>query len=216
MRHEGKITRWVDKRGFGFIASDDEDSVFLHIKSFETKVRRPYAGDRVTYELAWDKDGRPRAENARFVGEAAAKHKTENRSHNSGSGESKLAIQLTLLFLCVVIVSTAIGRLHYAVAFLFVAASLVTYVVYAIDKASAQSDRWRIPEFNLHVLALVCGWPGALLAQRQLRHKSSKTSFLTGFWFTALLNVAAVLYLIWMGEAGHIYQLIDAAIPFKF
>ena len=93
MRHEGKITRWVDKRGFGFIASDDEDSVFLHIKSFETKVRRPYAGDRVTYELAWDKDGRPRAENARFVGEAAAKHKTMKRrpthhENSAGAGGS--------------------------------------------------------------------------------------------------------------------------------
>ena len=216
MRHEGRITRWVDKRGFGFIASDQEDSVFLHIKGFETKVHRPNVGDLVSYELARDKDGRPRAENARFLGDAAAKHKTNSQARKSSSGESKIAIQFTLLFLCGVVIAAGMGRLHYAIACLFLIASVVTYIAYAIDKASAQSDGWRIPEFNLHVLALACGWPGALLAQRRLRHKSSKSTFLRVFWFTVILNVGAVAYLIWMGQAGHVYQVIDAAIPLRF
>ncbi|MFP5462920.1 MAG: DUF1294 domain-containing protein, partial [Gammaproteobacteria bacterium] len=34
------------------------------------------------------------------------------------------------------------------------------------------------------------GWPGALLAQQLLRHKTSKQSFLFGYWTTVLLNVA--------------------------
>jgi uncharacterized membrane protein YsdA (DUF1294 family) len=45
----------------------------------------------------------------------------------------------------------------------------------------------------LLLLGLFCGWPGGLLAQRLLRHKSSKTSFQVKFGLTVLLNVALVL-----------------------
>jgi len=44
--------------------------------------------------------------------------------------------------------------------------------------------------------ALLGGWPGALVAQNRLRHKSSKMSFLVVFWATVLLNCVALgLYL---------------------
>lgn len=44
-------------------------------------------------------------------------------------------------------------------------------------------------------MALAGGWPGALLAQQWLRHKSSKTSFQLQFWLMVLINVVAVLWL---------------------
>ena len=44
-------------------------------------------------------------------------------------------------------------------------------------------------------MALAGGWPGALLAQQWLRHKSSKTRFQQEFWLMVLINVAAVLWL---------------------
>jgi len=59
-------------------------------------------------------------------------------------------------------------------------------------------------------MGLVGGWPGALAAQRLLRHKSSKQEFLSVFWVTVFLNVVAVGYLVWSGDAGFINQLIDA------
>lgn len=34
------------------------------------------------------------------------------------------------------------------------------------------------------------GWPGALLAQQFLRHKSTKAEFRSVFWTTVVLNVA--------------------------
>ncbi len=55
--------------------------------------------------------------------------------------------------------------------------SVVTFVVYAIDKRRACTDGWREPESHLHLLELLGGWPGALIAQRRLRHKSSKGSY---------------------------------------
>ena len=75
--------------------------------------------------------------------------------------------------------------------------SLVTYAVYARDKSAARKGRRRVPERTLHLLALSGGWPGALLAQQRLRHKSSKTGFLRMFWLTVLLNGALLMGLIW-------------------
>ncbi|WP_343729396.1 DUF1294 domain-containing protein [Duganella sp.] len=71
-------------------------------------------------------------------------------------------------------------------------ASAACFIAYAIDKSAAQQQRRRISERTLLLLGLCCGWPGGLLAQQWLRHKSSKTSFLIPFWLTVLLNVAAV------------------------
>lgn len=67
--------------------------------------------------------------------------------------------------------------------------SLATYAVYALDKSAARHRRRRVPERTLHLLALLGGWPGALLAQQFLRHKSAKASFRSAFWGTVLLNV---------------------------
>jgi uncharacterized membrane protein YsdA (DUF1294 family) len=47
----------------------------------------------------------------------------------------------------------------------------------------------------LHLLGLAGGWPGALIAQQMLRHKSKKASFLAVFWVTVLINCGALLWL---------------------
>ncbi len=73
--------------------------------------------------------------------------------------------------------------------------SLVTLIVYAIDKNAAVRGRWRIRETTLHALEFGCGWPGAWLAQRLFRHKSSKKSYLVVYWFMVALNLGAVWYL---------------------
>lgn len=78
----------------------------------------------------------------------------------------------------------------------FVLMSLITFVVYAIDKRAAQKGSWRTPEANLHVLALLGGWPGAMIAQQALRHKSKKTSFRVVYWITVILNSMAVVWLL--------------------
>ena len=77
--------------------------------------------------------------------------------------------------------------------------SVITFCAYGLDKYKAQKGLWRIPEKTLHILELCCGWPGALLAQRLLRHKSYKRSFRIVFWTMAVLNVGSLIVAMKMG-----------------
>lgn len=69
-------------------------------------------------------------------------------------------------------------------------ASAVAYIAYALDKDAAQRGRWRIAESTLHLFELVGGWPGALLAQHLMRHKTRKASCRFGFWCMVTLHCA--------------------------
>ena len=75
---------------------------------------------------------------------------------------------------------------------IYLITSIITFLVYAQDKSAAKHNRWRTKESTLHSLALTGGWPGALLAQKILRHKSSKAAFQRVFWVTVVVNVGAV------------------------
>jgi uncharacterized membrane protein YsdA (DUF1294 family) len=74
---------------------------------------------------------------------------------------------------------------------IYSAMSLATFITYALDKRAARRGDWRVPEATLHTLAFACGWPGALLGQRLLRHKHGKPAFIRVYWGMVVLNVAA-------------------------
>ena len=97
----------------------------------------------------------------------------------------------TLLYLA----ATALWRLPSWVALAYGVASVLCFIAYALDKAAAVRGRWRTPERTLLILGLACGWPGAIVAQQWLRHKSSKAAFRTLFWCTVAANVAAFTWL---------------------
>jgi uncharacterized membrane protein YsdA (DUF1294 family) len=67
--------------------------------------------------------------------------------------------------------------------------SLITFVAYYLDKHAAQLCRPRTPEATLHVLELLGGWPGALLAQRLIRHKNAKVGYQVVFWLIGAVHV---------------------------
>lgn len=67
----------------------------------------------------------------------------------------------------------------------------VTFLAYGWDKRQAREQQWRMPEARLHFMELIGGWPGAFLAQRRLRHKSSKVSYQFVFWLIGLAHQLA-------------------------
>jgi uncharacterized membrane protein YsdA (DUF1294 family) len=93
-----------------------------------------------------------------------------------------------------------------AVGALYLGASVLCFAFYARDKSAARArGRRRTPERTLLLLGLAGGWPGAVLAQQWLRHKSAKPSFRAKFWMTVVVNVAAFIWIAaWSGDSGNI------------
>ena len=100
-----------------------------------------------------------------------------------------------LLFAVLYALATLMWDLPLQVGGAYLALSLGCFVAYAIDKSAARKGNWRTPESTLLLLGLAGGWPGAVLAQQWLRHKSSKTSFQWKFYLTVVLNLGLFLYL---------------------
>jgi uncharacterized membrane protein YsdA (DUF1294 family) len=90
-----------------------------------------------------------------------------------------------------------VGSLPLWVPAAYAVLSLLCFALYALDKAAARAGARRTPESTLLLLGLAGGWPGAVLAQQWLRHKSAKRSFQWRFWVTALLNAGALTWLAW-------------------
>ena len=78
---------------------------------------------------------------------------------------------------------------------IYLVASLVCFMAYTFDKSAARAGRWRISENTLLLLGLLGGWPGAIVAQQLLRHKTAKKPFQRAFWATVVLNVAVFVAL---------------------
>ena len=106
-------------------------------------------------------------------------------------------LSIATLFLAVIYGLVARGRLPLGILVLYLIASVAAAAAYRVDKSAAQSGRWRTAESTLHVLALMGGWPGALVAQRIFRHKSRKRSFRVAFLATVALNCSALLWFWW-------------------
>jgi uncharacterized membrane protein YsdA (DUF1294 family) len=94
-----------------------------------------------------------------------------------------------LLFVLGYLVVTALWPIPIWVAGIYLLASIVCFIVYAVDKSAAGTARRRVPERTLLTLGVIGGWPGAIVAQQTLRHKTQKASFRKAFWGTVVVNM---------------------------
>jgi uncharacterized membrane protein YsdA (DUF1294 family) len=100
-----------------------------------------------------------------------------------------LLLFLALLAAPVYALSRFSDRIHWSILMgAPLAVSVFTFFAYRSDKQRAESGEWRIPESTLHFAELVGGWPGAFIAQRRFRHKTSKFSYQVVFWMIILLH----------------------------
>ncbi len=66
---KGKLARWFDDRGFGFIKPENgKRDIFIHISALKNISRNPIVGDVIYYQVSVDNDGKNRAVNARIEG----------------------------------------------------------------------------------------------------------------------------------------------------
>lgn len=215
MRRSGRLVEWNDARGFGFVQADgSSERVFVHISAWQPRPspqQRPQVGMPLTFVLGMEQ-GKQRAlavawqgqelrsapqgrTQAAGAGALPAKTRRSTPAAHTGSSHRGSYAPLWVFAALWVAVTVAWGVPRW-VAMGYTGLSLWCFVAYWYDKRQAQSGGWRTPESTLHTLALLGGWPGALLAQQWLRHKSSKPEFLRVFWATAVLNLLAFALLL--------------------
>ena len=189
VRQQGILTVWNDDKGYGFITPvTGGPRIFVHVSAFP-RGRRPGADDLVTYGAGRDERNRPRASDVLFEGPARAVRK---RTPGLAVALATATVFFTLL-LGLVALDQAPGLLLAAYG-LF---SLAAFAMYRADKRAAERAAWRVPEVNLHAVALLGGWPGALVARRVFRHKTRKQPFRTIFWCTVVANCATLGWLVY-------------------
>lgn len=194
MRFAGRISGWNDAKGFGFVSPNGGgDRAFVHIKSFRSGSRRPVDGDLVSYVVSTDGQGRKSAGEVRFADNAEGSRKATGPLPRMMMG---------LVFLLFVAGGHLAGMVPVVVTASYVGLSALSFGLYALDKSAAGRQMQRTPEARLHLVDLVGGWPGGLIAQQFLRHKTVKASFQRMFWITVVLNVAGVAWLLQSGHAA--------------
>lgn len=193
MNQIGILTAWDDTRGFGFITpASGGDRVFAHISSYEGRGR-PVVDRKVRFSITEDGQGRLRVGQFQYAGAA--------KIGASFAPVFWLAAAVVLVFFGLLAGLFHQGYLPVSILAAYGGVSLVLFVMYWIDKRAAQRGAQRTAEKTLHLFELCCGWPGALLAQQALRHKTRKGSYQFVFWLAVLVNLGALGWLLVAPEA---------------
>lgn len=77
-----------------------------------------------------------------------------------------------------------------------VAANIVAFVLYGIDKRRAKRHAWRIPEAVLLGIAVVGGSIGAIAGMFLFRHKTKHPAFRIGLPAILIIQIIFVILLI--------------------
>lgn len=189
MRFEGTIKNWNDDRGFGFVEPiKGGQELFVHIKAFPNSYGRPVIGAKVSFEVETTAEGKKRAIRVQSIG--AAKQTANKTTRRSKPWDSASLVVLGIFALSYPLISMVWGiNLYVGIAYLVM--SVVCAGAYWVDKDSAKIGAWRVSESTLLTLGLLCGWPGAIVAQHVFQHKTTKPSFRIEHWGTVIMNLAA-------------------------
>lgn len=109
---------------------------------------------------------------------------------SSGRLDAAIFAELVVLLLLPTIACTHVATRIDAriLAGVVLAMSAFAFLAIWSDKRRAEAGEQRIPEATLHLLEFLGGWPGAFLAQRTFRHKTSKISYQVTFWVIVLVH----------------------------
>lgn len=206
MEFEGTLAKWNDDRGFGFIEPTlGGEPIFVHISAFRGIRQRPQVGLCVVFTVEVGEQGKKRAAWATPVSSSRRGVARQPRAAASAPGAASL--WWIPVFVTLMILGYVLGRPPRWLPLAYLIVSVVTYLVYYFDKRAASAGARRTPESTLHLFALLGGWPGAMLAQQLLRHKSVKPEFRSVFWATVVLNVAGFVALAVLGAGSGPFSL---------
>jgi uncharacterized membrane protein YsdA (DUF1294 family)/cold shock CspA family protein len=210
-RQKGKIIKWNDDKGFGFILPENsKTNIFVHIKSFTDRNVRPTENQSVTYTVQNNDNGknsainvsrstdnpiRSRTNNSSSIKNIIPKHKRRNT--NNILLEQKSTHDIPIFYI-LIILGFMVFLFHFSireeklpplVIIVYIVMGILTYYIYSEDKSQAIDSERRTSEQSLLTLSFFGGWIGALIAQHKFHHKVKKISFQISFWTTVFFNI---------------------------
>ena len=119
MRYDGSLKKWNAERGFGFIVADDSGhELFAHISAFPRDGQLPTVGERLSFDVEPDRDGKKRAVRVQRAGavQAARAHTVDRglRLSRSGHHQRKTGMGSKLIVLAIVAALGWYGYSKYA------------------------------------------------------------------------------------------------------
>ncbi len=177
---QGEISQWFEEDGYGYIRPElsKKHHYFFDASSVSGDVRAIFVGAEVHFEVITGDNGKPQAVNVILPAKPGA------------------AVVLLQVLCFALVPLVLIGWiLHESPVLIgtYVLMSVLTYWIYWLDKQRALADQSRISGWQLHLLALLGGWPGALCAQQVLRHKTRNMGFVFSFWFIVLIHTIVLI-----------------------
>lgn len=73
--------------------------------------------------------------------------------------------------------------------------SLIAFAAFGIDKYKAKTNRWRISEKTLFLLALLGGGVGAYLGMKVFHHKTRHKQFAIGLPLIMIVQLGLIAFL---------------------
>lgn len=213
-RVDGTLTSWNDDRGFGFITPvEGGDKTFVHIKAFEADMGRPVLGSALSFDVQLA-DGTRRAVHVQSAGRSAVGSTAGRQKAGSTSrplrrkARRRRAGRASYLAILVFLAGAVTVNFHWPLSYwvlgVYLVTSIVSFIFYAVDKSRAQSGGWRVSENTLLLTGLLGGWPGAIVAQQVLRHKTQKASFRSVFWASVVANL--MIFVLVATPVFHIFE----------
>jgi len=90
--NKGKLIRWFDNKGFGFIKPEQgKGDIFIHISALKGMSRKPIVGDVIHYQISVENSGKTRAVNAKIEGVSPELTLTPIKESRAKKGASALA-----------------------------------------------------------------------------------------------------------------------------
>jgi uncharacterized membrane protein YsdA (DUF1294 family)/cold shock CspA family protein len=174
---QGIVVKYDKEKGYGFIRTSElEDDLFVHISEVQnSKVLTE--GQRVEFKV----EQKPKGPTATSVIAGRVSY-------------SPSLIYGSVALVTILVVILLMHPYHILLSYL-VAINITTFLLYGYDKYIASTEKVRVPEKTLHLLAVLGGSPAGLIAQRFFRHKTLKESFQIIYWVIVLIQIA-LLYTI--------------------
>ncbi|MBM4466264.1 MAG: DUF1294 domain-containing protein [Chloroflexi bacterium] len=178
----GIVIKFDPQKGYGFIRSQEaREDMFVHISDVQGRIPLRI-GQHVEFQVVQTGRG---SRAVRVV--PGAMQRSPIVVYGAIGISTALVVMLALSLLT---------RIHILLAW-FLSISMVTFVLYRLDKYRAETSGFRVPEMVLHGLSLLGGSPGALAGQRMpSHHKTAKASFQVVFWLIFMGQIALTIFLL--------------------